>query len=63
MAVSCATVGAFFYLKDQNEHEGLEFLPLLGLVTFMIGYSVGFAAVPFVIMGELFPNKYANLTI
>jgi facilitated trehalose transporter len=61
MTASLAAVGAFFYMKSQNEHYGLEFLPLLGLVVFMIGYSIGFASVPFVLMGELFPHEYRSL--
>ena len=57
MAVSTGLVGVFFYLKSVDSNEGFDFLPLLGLILFMIGYSVGFASVPFVLMGELFPSK------
>lgn len=58
MAVSSSSVGAFFYLKTMDSHHGLEWLPLVGLIVFMIGYSVGFASVPFVLLGELFPNRF-----
>ena len=61
MAVALATVGAYFYLLGLDEHEGLELIPLVGLNIFMVGYSVGFASIPFVIMGELFPNQYRNI--
>ena len=57
MATSTGIVGVFFHLKSVTGAEGLDFLPLLGLIVFMIGYSVGFASVPFVLMGELFPTK------
>ena len=61
MAFSSGLIGTFFYLKDRELHDGLEFVPLMGFVIFMIGYSIGFASVPYVLMGELFPNRYRNL--
>ena len=36
-------------------------IPLAALITFMIGYSIGFATVPFILMGELLPARYRNL--
>ena len=27
---------------------------------FMVGYSVGFATVPFVLLGEMLPSKFRN---
>ena len=41
MSFSTAAVGACFYLKTVDKAEGLEWIPLVGLVVFMIGYSVG----------------------
>lgn len=61
MAISSAAVGTFFYLKAIEQHEGLGWLPLTGLITFMIGYSVGFASVPYVLMGEILPRASRNL--
>ena len=40
--------------------KGLEWLPVVGLVFFMVGYSVGFATVPFVLLGEMLPTKFRN---
>ncbi len=57
MAVALSAVGAFFHLQRGGSQSGLESLPLAGLVLFMVGYSIGFASIPFVIMGELFPTK------
>ena len=37
------------------------FFPTASLITFMIGYSIGFATVPFILMGELLPARYRNL--
>ena len=36
----------------------LGWLPLAALIVFFVAYSSGFANVPFVIMGELFPSRY-----
>ena len=40
--------------------KGLEWLPVVGLVFFMVGYSVGFATVPFVLLGEMLPAKFRS---
>ena len=41
-------------------NQGLEWLPVVGLVFFMVGYSVGFATVPFVLLGEMLPAKFRS---
>ena len=33
---------------------------MVGLVFFMVGYSVGFATVPFVLLGEMLPAKFRS---
>ena len=38
----------------------LGWLPLLCLMSFIISYSVGFGAVPQLVMGELFPLEYRH---
>ena len=40
--------------------KGLEWLPVVGLVFFMVGSSVGFATVPFVLLGEMLPAKFRS---
>ena len=39
----------------------LGWLPLASLIVFIIAYSSGYANVPFLIMGELFPSKYRSI--
>ena len=48
---------------DQGEDAALAigWLPLVSLIVFIVAYSLGFANVPFLIMGELFPAKYRGL--
>ena len=62
MALPLAAVGAFFYLfsdpetSNQELRSHLEWLPLVSLIIYMIGYSIGFASVPFLLLGEMLPG-------
>nr|CAD7411544.1 unnamed protein product [Timema poppensis] len=58
MTVALAALGAFFYLKD-NKYDVTEFgwLPLASFVIFVIGFSLGYGPVPWLMMGEILPAK------
>lgn len=62
MSISMAAMGTFFYLQRMwGEDEAtakLGWLPLVSLMLFFVAYSSGFANVPFIIMGEMFPLRY-----
>lgn len=61
MAVSLAALGSFFYLLElygDDVQTSLGWLPLASLLLFITAYSTGYANVPFLIMGELFPAKF-----
>jgi facilitated trehalose transporter len=76
MAISLSGLGAFVYVKNSWKElsvvvdDGtvaeptviaeLGWLPLLCLMTFIISYSIGFGAVPQLVMGELFPLEYRH---
>jgi len=69
MSIAMGTLGVFFYLfsdstkveeKESDLRSTLEFLPLLCLIVYMIGYSVGFACVPFLLLGEMLPARMKN---
>ena len=63
MALSLTTLGLYFYIIyeiDPSIEESLFWLPLATLTIFMIGYSAGFATLPFLLMGELLPSKFRN---
>ena len=43
---------------QRNISESLGWLPLMLIIGSFVGYSIGFATIPFLIMGELLPLKY-----
>ena len=48
MFLSLSVIGAYFYVIDEIDSSmemDLSWLPLAALITFMIGYSIGFATV------------------
>jgi len=64
MAVSLAILGTFLYLKptmDDDIADTLGWIPLGSLIMFVVAYSIGYGAVPFLVMGELFPLQYRHL--
>jgi len=68
MAISMSTLGAFFYMFreagdpiDPVLRNQLGWLPLASLVVFMVGYSIGYASVPFLLLGELLPARVKNI--
>ncbi|KAK7069721.1 hypothetical protein SK128_004718 [Halocaridina rubra] len=59
MTVSLVAVGAYFFVKEKNEEYAtgtLGWLPLTGLVVFMIAFSIAYGPIPWLMMGELFPR-------
>lgn len=38
-----------------------RYLPVISLIVFMIGFSIGFGCIPFLLMGELFPTAQRSL--
>lgn len=68
MSISMAALGAFFYIfSEANEpvdpdlRDKLGWLPLTSLIVFMTGYSIGYASVPFLLLGELLPARVKNI--
>jgi len=60
MCISMASMGASFYLNNHG-NTNFGFLPLSSLIVFMIGFSIGFGCIPFLIMGEIFPTAQRSL--
>ncbi|XP_048480687.1 facilitated trehalose transporter Tret1 isoform X2 [Plutella xylostella] len=59
MAASMMAMGAAFYFKFEQE-SWLGYLPVISLVSFMLGFSVGFGVLPFLLLGELFPARHRS---
>ncbi|KAI4455934.1 sugar transporter-like [Holotrichia oblita] len=58
MCLSIIAFAVYFYLKEVNDNvENIFWLPILSIVCFMIAYAAGFGPIPFVILGELFPQQ------
>ncbi|XP_072939214.1 facilitated trehalose transporter Tret1-like isoform X2 [Epargyreus clarus] len=59
MCASMASMGAAFYFEFERE-SWLGYLPIISLVVFMLGFSLGFGGLPFLLLGELFPAHYRS---
>lgn len=60
MCMSTASMGIAFYINSMgNMSFGL--LPIISLIIFMFGYSVGFGCIPYLLLGEIFPAKQRGL--
>lgn len=58
MIVTLMILGTFFYLKASNYNmEDYGWLPLASFVIFVIGFSLGFGPIPWLMMGEILPAK------
>ncbi|RZF46609.1 hypothetical protein LSTR_LSTR002941 [Laodelphax striatellus] len=61
MGFSIAALGTYFHLKDQNRAEGLGLLPVVSLIVFTAGFSIGYCNIPFLLLGELLPLAQRSL--
>ncbi|CAF4848849.1 unnamed protein product [Pieris macdunnoughi] len=59
MCVSMVSMGAAFYFEFEKA-SWLGYLPIMSLVVFMLGFSLGFGGLPFLLLGELFPKHYRS---
>jgi len=57
MCVALAALGTHFHLQKNGMHQSLGLLPVISLITFMVGFSIGYCGIPFLLMGELIPEK------
>lgn len=59
MSMSMGSMGAAFYFEFENS-SFLGYLPVISLVVFMVGFSLGFGGLPFLLLGELFPAHHRS---
>ncbi|KAK9704172.1 Sugar transporter [Popillia japonica] len=58
MCLSIIAFAVYFYLKEVDDNvANIFWLPILSIVCFVIAYAAGFGPIPFVILGELFPQQ------
>nr|CAI5820234.1 unnamed protein product [Callosobruchus analis] len=62
MGLSCILLGLFFSLKnhkvlDEEGIKGIGFLPILAMVLFIVGFSVGLGPIPWLASSEIFPPE------
>nr|XP_033341234.1 facilitated trehalose transporter Tret1-like isoform X1 [Megalopta genalis] len=59
MILTLITLGGFFYVKDalRSDVSTIGWLPLASLIVYMIGFSLGFGPIPWLMMGEILPVK------
>lgn len=59
MALSCLALGLYYFLTIQLEHSSsqLSWVSLASLIIYVISFSLGWGAIPWVIMSEVFPTR------
>lgn len=59
MMTTLFTLGAFFYIKENHIYDvtSIGWLPLVSFVVYVIGFSLGFGPIPWLMMGEILPAK------
>lgn len=66
MTISMTSLGTYFYLNtfhpDVVQQLELGWLPLTSLALDIFAYSLGYSNVPYVVMGEVFPVRYRNIS-
>lgn len=59
MIISLTILGAYFYFKNvlNADVHAVGWLPLVSFVIYVLGFSLGFGPVPWLMMGEILPAK------
>ncbi|KAH8298404.1 hypothetical protein KR044_001947, partial [Drosophila immigrans] len=58
MIITLFVLSVFFYLKETKfDTSEIGWLPLVSLLLYVLGFSVGFGPVPWLMLGEILPNK------
>lgn len=58
MTITLIALGTFFYFKNFNyDLTPYGWIPLASMIIYMIGFSLGFGPIPWLMMGEILPAK------
>ncbi|KAH9415336.1 Solute carrier 2 (Facilitated glucose transporter) member 8, partial [Dermatophagoides pteronyssinus] len=62
--VSLAALGVYYYVADKHPDtaKSLGWLPLVSLVVFIIGFSIGYGPVPWLMVAEITPTDSRSMT-
>jgi SP family facilitated glucose transporter-like MFS transporter 8 len=62
MAACLAILGLCFYLQTHGyDVSSISWLPLASVAVFIVVFSMGFGPVPWIMLGELFPNNVKGI--
>ncbi|XP_050506632.1 facilitated trehalose transporter Tret1-like [Diabrotica virgifera virgifera] len=63
MALSHSVLAFFFYMKDdcQKDISNLAWLPIVGVIVYIITYCLGFGPLPWAVLGEIFPGNVKSV--
>uniref|UniRef100_W4VS80 Putative sugar transporter n=2 Tax=Phaedon cochleariae TaxID=80249 RepID=W4VS80_PHACE len=59
MILSLGVLGAYFYMKNVTSIDvhPLSWLPLISFMIYVLGFSLGFGPIPWLMMGEILPAR------
>lgn len=61
MSLCLASLGTYFYLKQNMDLSNYALVPVACVALFIIVFSIGFGPIPWLMIGELFPNKVKGI--
>lgn len=57
MIITLGTLGTFFYVRTLMDVSHFGWVPLVSFVVYVIGFSLGFGPIPWLMMGEILPGR------
>lgn len=61
MSICLAGLGTYFYVKENVDLSSYSMVPVACVALFIIVFSIGFGPIPWLMIGELFPNKVKGI--
>jgi facilitated trehalose transporter len=62
MILTLLALGMFFYVKSRDvDVTAVGWLPLVSLIIYVVGFSLGFGPIPWLMMGEILPAKIRGM--
>ncbi|XP_054266186.1 facilitated trehalose transporter Tret1-2 homolog isoform X4 [Macrosteles quadrilineatus] len=59
MTVTITSLGIYFYFREYTsvDMDHLGWIPLVSFIVYIIGFSIGFGPIPWLMMGEILPAR------